>query len=135
MQFLVGLHGFSDWALLAVRLVLGCIFLAHGKMKWGTWRSPEPGGSPMPMKNIFRFLSIMEPLGGLAAIAGFLTQFAAMGFISVMLGAIWMKKMKWGRSFTGDGGWEFDLINLASAAAVVIMGAGAFSLDRIFFGL
>lgn len=137
MNILSLLHGWNDGALLLMRLALGAVFLAHGTMKWGMWKSPEPGAAPMPMRNVMRFLSIMEPLGGLAVIAGFLTQFAAAGFACIMLGAIWMKMRVWKAPFVGTGstGWEFDLMNLVALLVLVTAGAGMYSLDHWLLGL
>jgi len=125
MNYLLALHSFSDWGLLAVRLALFGIFWVHGRGK---------AGSTMP---IMRVLSICEPLGALAVLAGLLTQPAALGFVAVMIGAIYSKIYKWKVPFKADDktGWEFDLLILAASIMLIISGAGAFSLDRMLLGL
>lgn len=137
MNILSIAHGWSDVALLLMRLALGAVFLAHGKMKWGMWKSPEPGAAPMPMRNVMRFLSIVEPLGGIATIFGFLTQFAAAGFVCIMLGAIWSKIKVWKSPFVGMNatGWEFDLMNLVASLVLITAGSGIYSLDHWLLGL
>ncbi len=131
------LHGWSDVALLALRVSLGAVFLSHGMMKWGMWKMQPSEQMSGGMLNMLRFLSIMEPLGGAAVIAGFLTQFAAAGFVLVMLGAIWFKIRAWKLPFIGVNatGWEFDLMNLSSSLVLITAGAGMYSLDRWLFGL
>lgn len=137
MDILAVLHGWGDVALLALRASLGAVFLSHGMTKWGTWKmqsSEQMGGG---MLNMMRFLSIVEPLGGIAVILGLFTQFAAMGFALVMLGAIWMKIRAWKMPFTTTTatGWEFDLMNLTASLLLVTAGAGMYSLDRWILGL
>ena len=39
------------------------------------------------------------------------------------------------RRFSGDGGWELDFILLVAAIAVLILGAGRISLDRVLLRL
>jgi len=50
-----------------------------------------------------------------------------------MLGAIKFKIFKWKTPFTsmGQTGWEFDLINLATALTLVILGGGQIALDTL----
>lgn len=92
---------------------------------------------PAQMITILKLLSICEPLGALAMVVGFLVQPAALGFGIIMLGAInlKMKKMKVPFMAKETTGWEFDLLILAASALLVFVGAGAFSLDRILFGM
>jgi putative oxidoreductase len=82
-----------------------------------------------------KVLSIAEPLGALALFVGFLTQPAAAGMVIIMLGAIRLKAGKMQRKFSIDGGWELDFVLLAAALALIFLGAGAVSLDRLLFGL
>jgi uncharacterized membrane protein YphA (DoxX/SURF4 family) len=53
----------------------------------------------------------------------------------VMVGAIRLKVMQMHKGFGGDGGWEFEFVLLAGAIALVILGAGQFSLDRLVLHL
>jgi len=82
-----------------------------------------------------RLFSIAEPIGALAMAVGFLTQWAALGFIIIMLGAINFKINKWKSPFSAQDktGWEFDFIILAANTAILLLGAGALSLDKLFF--
>jgi uncharacterized membrane protein YphA (DoxX/SURF4 family) len=133
--FFFSLHSYSDWALLFLRLVLAAIFFVHGRSKWAMWK-PQPAGSPAnPMAGVMKLLSICEPLGALAMVSGFLTQLAALGFCLIMLGATYLKITKWKTPFFAHDktGWELDVLILASSFLLVIMGAGRFSLDSIWF--
>jgi uncharacterized membrane protein YphA (DoxX/SURF4 family) len=96
--------------------------------------APSPQ-MPAGLLSTLRLLSIVEPLGAVAAFAGFLMQPAAAGFVIIMLGAIQLKAVQMHRRFGVDGGWELDLVLLTATLALVFLGAGAISLDRLLFGL
>ena len=121
----------ENWALLALRLAVGVIFLVHGVQKQSMWKMQPSAQLPASMIKLLRFLSIVEPLGGLAMIAGFLTRPAAIGLAIIMVGAINLKARKMHRGFTGDGGWELDFIVLGANVALLLAGAGAWSLDSV----
>jgi len=135
MNFFAGLHQYGDWALLALRIGVGSIFLVHGIQKWKMWSMQPSPQLPAGLLRIVRLLAIAEPLGGVATLAGFLTQPAAFGFVLIMLGATRLKALQMKKGFSGDGGWEFEYLLLLAAAALFLLGAGAFSLDRLWFGL
>ena len=135
MQFFAQLHTLTDWGLLVLRVGIGVTFLAHGIQKRAMWKMQPSAQMPAGLLSILRLLSIAEPLGGVAAITGLLTQLAAAGFVIVMLGAINLKARQLHKGFTGDGGWELDYVLLSAAVALLILGAGRISLDRVVFGL
>lgn len=135
MEFLANLHQLTDVGLLALRIVVGAIFLVHGTQKWAMWKMQPSAQMPAGMISMMKFLSIVEPLGGLAMLIGFLTQFAAVGLGIIMIGAIQLKASQMHKKFSGEGGWEFDLILLAAAIALLFSGAGQFAADRLLFGI
>ena len=135
MEFLALLHRLSDWGVLALRLGVGVTFLVHGIQKSAMWKVQPSAQLPATLLSIIRLLSIVEPLGGVAVLTGFLTQPAALGFAIIMLGAINLKARQMHKPFTGDGGWELDYILLSAAIALALFGAGKLSLDRVLFGL
>lgn len=121
---------YSDWGLLAMRLSIGAIFIVHGQAKLGTWQIQPNGQMKASMASIMKLLSIAEPLGGIALVAGFLTQLAALGLILIMLGALYFKIKVWKAPFKGDNatGWEFDLILLAGNLVLLTSGPGVYTL-------
>ena len=80
--------------------------------------------------------ALTELLGGLAMIVGFLARPAAVGLILVMLVAI--ATVHWKNGFfinwsltPGKGhGYEMNLALIGMALAVLVGGAGAYSIDR-----
>jgi putative oxidoreductase len=121
----------SNWALLALRIAVGITFIVHGVQKQAMWKMQPTEQLPASFLRLLRFLSIVEPLGGVAVLAGFLTPFAAAGLAFIMLGAINLKSRKMHKGFAGDGGWELDFVILAANVALVLSGAGGLSLDRV----
>lgn len=121
----------GDWGLLALRIGVGVTFLVHGNQKRAMWKVQPSAQMPAGMLTLLRVLSIAEPLGGLATLVGLLTRAAAAGFVLVMLGAIRLKITQLHKGFSGDGGWELEFMLLAGALALLLLGAGSLSLDRV----
>ena len=132
----------NDVSLTTLRVVLGVVFFAHGAQKmlgWfgghgfhGTMEAFTHMGLPAPVA----FLIICtEFFGGLGLIVGLLTRIASLGIAGLMIGAIFMVHlpngffMNWMGNQKGEG-IEYHLLVLAMAAALLLRGAGAFSLDR-----
>lgn len=132
----------NDVSLTVLRLVLGVVFFAHGAQKllgWfggygfhGTMGFFEHLGMPAPVA----FLIICtEFFGGLGLIVGLLTRIAALGIGVEMIGAIFMVHlpngffMNWYGTQKGEG-FEYHLLAIAIAAALLLRGAGKFSVDR-----
>jgi putative oxidoreductase len=135
MRFFAQLHQLSDWALVALRIGVGTSFWVHGINKRAMWKMAPSAQMPASFLAQLKLLSIVEPLGAVALFAGFLTQPAAAGMAIIMLGAIRLKAGKMQRKFSVDGGWELDFVLLAAALALIVLGAGAVSVDRLLFGL
>jgi putative oxidoreductase len=135
MELFIFLTQLKDFALVLLRFVLGAVFIVHGLSKRGTWHERPSAKMSARFIGVFRALSILEPLGGIAVIFGFLTVPAAVGMAAVMVGAIRYKLLVWEVPFVAydKTGWEVDMLVLAAAVVLVFFGAGAFSLDRLLF--
>lgn len=108
-----------------LRVVLGAIFFAHG---WDKLQNMDMIVGFFSQIGISPFFSYVvawtELLAGLAIIFGIFTRIAGYLIIIVMLAAMYFVKFKAG--FLG--GYEFDLILLASALAIAWTGPGMFSI-------
>ena len=126
----------DSWGLLGLRLATGAIFIAHGLPKFGIggggglegtagWLAGM--GLPLPM-----FMAILvassEVIGGAMLIVGFMTRFAAATQVIAMLVAVFM--VHWSSGFTATGGYQWALLMAAAAFALMMDGAGKFSIDR-----
>lgn len=128
-----------DVSLLALRLIVGIIFAAHGSQKvLGLFGGPGLAEMMKMMGPPLGFLvSIGEFLGGLGLIVGFLSRFSAASLIVIMLGAIGMVHGKNG-FFMGTGpestlataGFEYNLALIGLLLPIFIAGPGQFSLGR-----
>jgi putative oxidoreductase len=132
----------NDVALTSLRVVLGVVFFAHGAQKMLGWFGGfgfhatigffAQLGMPVPMALL---IMCTEFFAGLGLIVGLLTRIASLGVAGLMIGAIFMVHlpngffMNWIGNQKGEG-IEFHLLALAMAAALLLRGAGAFSLDR-----
>lgn len=86
---------------------------------------------------LFAFLAIAaEFLGGLGLILGFLGRIAAFGILCNMVVAVFMVHgrnglfMNWSGAQKGEG-FEYHLLAICMALAVIVAGSGAVSLDRL----
>ena len=129
-------------SLLLVRLALGIVMLPHGLQKTlGLFGGPGFSGTmgmftSQGMPALLAFLVILsESLGSLGLIVGFLTRVAAFGCAAVMLGAIGMVHwqngffMNWMGKQPGEG-FEYHILALGMALALLIGGGGKASVDR-----
>jgi len=135
MNFLGNIIQFYNLGLLSLRIAVGLIFLVHGFQKRIMWKMQPSEQMPPKMLAMMRFLSIVEPLGGIAVLVGFLTRLAALGLGIIMIGAIVVKRKVMKVPFVASDklGWEFDFLILAAAISLFIFGAGTISLDRFLF--
>ena len=125
----------ADVAFLILRLVLGVIFFAHGAQKLLGWYG-GPGwsgtigfitgmGIPAPLA----MLAILaEFFGGLGVLVGLFSRLAAFGLASTMAVAILKVHLANGL-FADKQGFEYPLALLAMSVAVIVFGAGRYSLD------
>lgn len=135
MDFLSNITEFNHIGLLVLRVGVAVSFLYHGIDKLKMWKMKPSKEMPASMLKQLRLLSIVEPLGAVALVSGFLTQFAAIGFTIIMLGAINLKVNQMQKKFGEPGGWELDVVLLAGSITLVVTGAGTVSLDYIFWGI
>jgi putative oxidoreductase len=134
----------DDAVLTILRLVLGIVFFFHGAQKMLGWFGGYGFSGTMNffthnmgIPAVFAFLAIAaEFFGSLGLILGLLARVAASGIVVNMVVAIAMVHhangifMNWFGNQKGEG-YEYHLLAIAIALAIVIRGAGAFSIDRL----
>ena len=122
-------HGLHDAAQMGMRTAIGVIFIVHGFGKFG---NPGFGGwiSSMGIPAEMQIpIAIAEFIPGILLLIGVLTRISASIISIVMLGAIFL--VKGASSFTGEHGYEFDLILLAACLVVIVAGPGRISLSYV----
>ena len=128
MLTIPGALAYASWSLLALRVVVALVFGSSGL---NHLRSPRQRAQSLGMSVAFTvFLGVAELAAALALTIGFLTQWAAVGLIVVILGAIAMKVFKWKTGFWGDKsmGWHYDLLFLAMNLVILCTGGGRLAL-------
>ena len=136
-----------QWALLPLRLMIGYGFMAHGWAKLS--RGPaefakllDQIGAPLP--GLTAWVSVLiEVLGGLAILAGAFVAAVSVPLIVMMLVAMFTVHLRFGFSaintigLTADGpqfgppGYEINLLYIAGLLALILGGAGPFSIDTL----
>jgi putative oxidoreductase len=118
-------------ALLIIRLASAACFLYHGgAITFGWFGGPGPSGFSQHAHlslPVAYLVGIAQFGGGLAMLTGLLARLGALGIMAVMLGAIFMVHLPKGFDVT-KGGMEYALTQLLIAAAILIAGAGPYSL-------
>lgn len=120
----------QDIALLILRLVIAAIFLYAGYAKLGLW-SGSPEGMSAGMLALMKALSVIEPIGALALLFGFMTKQASAVLAAVMIGAIYVMQFTMGVGFMTPAGpgWNFPLVILAGCVVLMTFGPGTWSLN------
>jgi putative oxidoreductase len=133
----------DSWVGLILRLTLGLVMFPHGAQKVLGWYGGFGFSGTMGFFTetihlpwIVAFLIIIgEFFGSLGLLAGLLTRFSAASIGVIMLGAITMVHlpngffMNWFGKQAGEG-YEYHLLVIGIAVALMITGAGRWSADR-----
>lgn len=129
-----------------LRATLALVMFPHGAQKalgwfggygWSGTMGFLTGqiGMPSPFAAL---VILLEFLGPLLLLAGLATRAIALGFVGIMVGAITTVHaahgffMNWSGAQQGEG-YEYHLLVIGAAAALVLTGGGRWSLDRRLF--
>ena len=127
---------------LILRLTLSVVMFPHGAQKTLGWfggygfRATMAYFTKSGFPRILAFLALIaEFLGPLGLAIGLLTRIAALGIAVVMFVAILVHKqhgffMNWFGTQEGEG-VEYHLLALGAAVALIVNGAGAWSIDAL----
>lgn len=133
----------DDRVALLLRLVLGVVMFPHGAQKMLGWFGGYGFSGSMGfftqqlhIPAFFGFLAIVaEFFGSLALLAGFATRVAAAGIFTNMVVAVLTVHasvgffMNWSGQQAGEG-YEYHLLAIGIALALIIRGGGTASVDR-----
>ncbi len=123
---------------LVVRAVVGGLFIGHGTQKlFGWFGGPGLSGTEQTMDKLrlqparYNALAagITEAGGGALLVAGLATPLAAASLIGVMITAMRTVHLKNG-PWNSSGGYEYNLVLIATLLALVDGGPGGLSIDR-----
>ncbi len=125
-----------DLTLLAVRLLIGLLFIGHGLQKYNT-QTAEYMEKWFIHKNLpfpgllVKIARSWEVVGGVFLVIGF-----APGpwlIIAVMIGAIYIAHKRWSPWLTQDknSGWEYCAVLIAICTLLIVTGMGKYAIDAI----
>ena len=133
----------NDWTSLVLRLALGIMILPHGLQKTLGWfggygfSATLNAFTQQGIPWIFALAAILaESLGGIGLLTGFATRLSAFFVGMTMVVAAFKVHlangffMNWAGTNAGEG-FEFHILAVGIALALVINGAGKFSLDQL----
>jgi putative oxidoreductase len=130
-------------ALFVLRIILAVIVFPHGAQKllgwFGGYGFKGTMGFLTGMMHLPYFIGLLviciEFFGSLLLIFGALTRVAALGIIGLFAGIVYTSHiqngffMNWSGKNAGEG-YEFHLLVMGTALALLIGGAGRWSVDR-----
>jgi putative oxidoreductase len=136
----------ADISSFMLRVLLGLVFFPHGMQKlttmfggYGFTGTMQFFTDKMGIPSPFAFLAIMaEGLGWIGLIAGLLTRVAAFGIAVNMIVAVYLIHwqngffMNWLNNQKGEG-FEYHILVVAIAIALMIKGGGRWSMDKIIY--
>jgi putative oxidoreductase len=134
------------WGLLALRLIVGFGFLAHGWAKWSRGPSGFAGllaqiGVPLPQLTAW-MVTLIEIAGGIALMLGALVALISVPLIVSMLVAMFTVQLRFGFSSVntigltssgpvfGPPGYEINLLYIGALLALALAGPSACSVDE-----
>ena len=126
-----GLEHYTDWSLLLLRLMVALVFGTSG---FGHLKAPRQRAESIGMSVGFTvFLGLAEVAAALGLAAGVLTQWAALGLILIMIGAIAKKIFVWKTGFWGEkaSGWHYDLLFIVMNLVILCSGGGRIALMAV----
>lgn len=121
------LSAYQPYALAALRIVTALLFIEHGTMKLFEFPIPQGEGGPLPP--LMLVSALLEFVGGLAILVGFLTRPIAFILSGQMAVAYFMAHVPMG-FFPAVNQGESAILYCFIFLFLVFAGAGAFSVDK-----
>jgi putative oxidoreductase len=137
MNLLEPLLAYTPYLALAIRVPFGASLMLHGYPKTQNEGLTGARGFTEKMMKVpaatANIAAILEFVGGLFLIVGFIVPIAALFYV-IFFGSITIvKKTKMGGVYSGQGKptYEIDVMYLLIAVVLLVLGAGAFSVDSV----
>jgi putative oxidoreductase len=129
-----------DLALLLLRVLIALIFVSHGAQKLvpgvggsspehEAWRFEQAG--IRPAREMALLTGVLQLGAGALVLLGFLTPLAALA-LGIMMSVAALRAHDGRGFFIQNGGYEYNLALVLVSLALILTGAGAYSLDAAF---
>ena len=125
-------HKTAPYAILALRVTTGALFLFHGLVKLFVFTPAGTAGyfESIGLPGALGYLTLLvEIAGGLALILGVKARLVSLALVPVLLGAAYFGHGGSGFGWSNpNGGWEYPLMWAIVQAALAALGDGAWAL-------
>ena len=124
---------YTGYLSLFLRVWVGANFVAHGYPKLGKGRQQTlQWTKSLGVPTLATYLAmILEFFGGLSLIIGFIVPIVGFFIALEMIGAMLLKKTRMKAPYMGQNSYEIDIAYLMLAIALIVLGAGVFSVDSL----
>jgi len=125
-------HKTAPYAILALRVTTGALFLFHGLVKLFVFTPAGTAGyfESIGLPGSLGYLTMLvEIAGGFALILGIKARIVSLALVPVLLGAAWFGHGTSGFNWSNpNGGWEYPVMWAIVQAALAALGDGAYAL-------
>ncbi len=125
-------HKTAPYAILALRVTTGALFLFHGLVKLFVFTPAGTAGyfESIGLPGSLGYLTMLvEIAGGIALILGLKARIVSLALVPVLLGAAWFGHGISGFNWSNpNGGWEYPVMWVIVQAALAALGDGAYAL-------
>ena len=123
----------APYAILALRVTTGALFLFHGLVKLFVFTPAGTAGyfESIGLPGALGYLTMLvEIAGGLALILGVKTRLVSLALVPVLLGAAWFGHGSSGFNWSNpNGGWEYPVMWAIVQATLAALGDGPYALS------
>ena len=138
----------DSWSLTILRIFLAIVVFPHGAQKLLGWFGGYGFSSSIGFLTqsvglpwfVAFLVIILESIGAVALIVGIGTRIIAISYIVLAIGIVFTSHIQngffinWFGNQPGEG-YEYFILWIGMAVALVINGAGKYSLDRVLFSV
>lgn len=122
----------APYAILALRLTTGALFLVHGLIKLFVFTPAGTAGyfQSIGLPGALGYLTMAaEIAGGLALILGIKVRLVSLALVPILLGAAFFGHGGFGFNWSNpNGGWEYPVMWAIVQATIAMLGDGAYAL-------
>lgn len=125
----MSLQKISTFAPLPIRIIAGIAFILHGLPKFENLQGTQGFFASIGLPaELALLIGLLEVIGGILLIVGFVTRITSILFIIETIGIILI--LKAGNSFTGEGGYEIEILLMFISISLLLSGPGRVSIER-----
>jgi putative oxidoreductase len=122
----------APYAILALRVTTGALFLVHGLVKLLVFTPAGTAGyfQSIGLPGALGYLTMAaEIAGGLALILGIKARLISLALVPILLGAAFFGHGGFGFNWSNpNGGWEYPVMWAIVQATIAMLGDGAYAL-------